>query len=133
MKKQFEKWLECSIELVSCLRKIICSFSTTYTVTSLRLIKMGRCSIFWRRKRILVTLNFRCMFSGSLTQNKILKLLKRYGNRFVLMHLKDMKQGTPRNLLGETDIENNVSLGQGIIQWADVTPAAKEAGVKRDF
>lgn len=61
------------------------------------------------------------------------KLLKRYGNRFVLMHLKDMKQGTPRNLLGETDIENNVSLGQGIIQWADVTRAAKEAGVKWYF
>ena len=61
------------------------------------------------------------------------KLLKRYGNRFVLMHLKDMKQGTPRNLLGETDIENNVSLGRGIIQWADVTRAAKEAGVKWYF
>jgi sugar phosphate isomerase/epimerase len=61
------------------------------------------------------------------------KLLKRYGKRFVLMHLKDMKQGTPRNLLGETDIENNVSLGQGIIQWADVTRAAKEAGVKWYF
>jgi len=61
------------------------------------------------------------------------KLLKRYGNRFVLMHLKDMKQGTPRNLLGETDIENNVSLGQGIIQWTEVIRAAKEAGVKWYF
>lgn len=61
------------------------------------------------------------------------KLLKRYGKRFVLMHLKDMKQGTPRNLLGETDIENNVSLGQGIIQWTEVIRAAKEAGVKWYF
>ena len=60
-------------------------------------------------------------------------LLKRYGKRFVLMHLKDMKQGTPRNLLGETDIENNVSLGQGIIQWTEVIRAAKEAGVKWYF
>jgi sugar phosphate isomerase/epimerase len=61
------------------------------------------------------------------------KLLKRYGNRFVLMHLKDMKQGTPRNLRGETDIENNVAMGQGIIQWTDVIRAAKEAGVKWYF
>ena len=61
------------------------------------------------------------------------KLLKRYGNRFVLMHLKDMKQGTPRNLVGESDIENNVALGQGIIPWGDVVRAAKEAGVKWYF
>jgi sugar phosphate isomerase/epimerase len=61
------------------------------------------------------------------------KLLKRYGNRFVLMHLKDMKEGTPRNLRGETDIENNVPMGQGIIQWTDVIRAAKEAGVKWYF
>jgi sugar phosphate isomerase/epimerase len=61
------------------------------------------------------------------------KLLKRYGNRFVLMHVKDMKQGTPRNLRGETDIENNVALGQGVISWPDVIRAAKEAGVKWYF
>ena len=49
------------------------------------------------------------------------------------MHLKDMKEGTPRNLRGETDIENNVAMGQGIIQWTDVIRAAKEAGVKWYF
>ena len=61
------------------------------------------------------------------------KLLKRNGNRFALMHLKDMKEGTPRNLRGESDIENNVVLGQGVIQWPDVIRAAKDAGVKWYF
>ena len=61
------------------------------------------------------------------------KLLKRYGNRFVLMHLKDMKQGTPRNLVGESDIENNVALGQGIIPLGELIRAAQEAGVKWYF
>ena len=61
------------------------------------------------------------------------KLLNRYGNRFVLMHVKDMKQGTPHNFLGESDVENNVALGQGIIPWSDVTRAAKDVGVKWYF
>ena len=61
------------------------------------------------------------------------KLLKHYGNRFVLMHLKDMKQGTSHNLRGESDVENNVALGQGVIQWSDVIGAAKKAGVKWYF
>ena len=61
------------------------------------------------------------------------KLLKRYGNRFVLMHLKDMKEGTPHNLLGESDIENNVALGQGVIHWRSLVKIAKEVGVKWYF
>jgi sugar phosphate isomerase/epimerase len=61
------------------------------------------------------------------------KLLKRYGNRFVLMHLKDMKEGTPHNLLGESDIENNVALGQGVIHWRGLVKIAKEVGVKWYF
>jgi sugar phosphate isomerase/epimerase len=61
------------------------------------------------------------------------KLLKRYGNRFVLMHLKDMKEGTPHNLRGESDIENNVALGKGAIEWPDLIRAAKAVGVKWYF
>jgi sugar phosphate isomerase/epimerase len=61
------------------------------------------------------------------------KLLKRYRNRFVLMHVKDMKQGTPHNLLGESDVENNVAVGQGVIPWSDVIQAAKDVGVKWYF
>jgi sugar phosphate isomerase/epimerase len=61
------------------------------------------------------------------------KLLNRYGNRFVLMHVKDMKRGTPHNFLRESDVENNVALGQGIIPWSDVIRAAKDVGVKWYF
>jgi len=60
-------------------------------------------------------------------------LLKRYRNRFVLLHLKDMKEGTPHNLLGESDIENNVALGRGVINWPDLIRTAKQVGVKWYF
>ena len=61
------------------------------------------------------------------------QLLKHYGSRFVLMHLKDMKQGTPNNLRGESDVENNVALGQGVIRWPELIQTAKEVGVKWYF
>jgi sugar phosphate isomerase/epimerase len=60
-------------------------------------------------------------------------LLRHYGNRFVSLHLKDIKAGTPHNLLGESDIENNVVLGQGTIKWSDLIRTAKEVGVKWYF
>src|SRR6186713_809136 len=40
-------------------------------------------------------------------------LLKKYGNRWKLMHLKDLKKGTPRDLTGGTSPENDVTLGTG--------------------
>jgi len=61
------------------------------------------------------------------------KLLEKYGKRFELMHVKDMKQGTPRGFDGHSDVTNNVVLGQGIIDWPSVFRAAKKAGVKWYF
>ena len=61
------------------------------------------------------------------------KLLEKYGNRFELMHVKDMKQGTPRGFTGHSDVTNNVVLGQGIIDWPNVFRAARKAGVKWYF
>lgn len=61
------------------------------------------------------------------------KLLEKYGKRFELMHIKDMKQGTPRGFTGHSDVTNNVPLGQGIIDWPSVLRAAKKAGVKWYF
>ncbi|HKR15394.1 MAG TPA: sugar phosphate isomerase/epimerase [Pyrinomonadaceae bacterium] len=61
------------------------------------------------------------------------KLLEKYGKRFELMHVKDMKQGTPRGFTGHSDVTNNVVLGQGIIDWPSVFRAAQKAGVKWYF
>jgi sugar phosphate isomerase/epimerase len=60
-------------------------------------------------------------------------LLKKYPNRFLLMHLKDRKPGTPGNQNGRADVESNVVLGQGDVGIAEVMKAAKKAGVKHYF
>ena len=39
------------------------------------------------------------------------KLLKKYGDRWKLMHLKDMKKGVKKDLTGLTSPENDVPLG----------------------
>lgn len=62
------------------------------------------------------------------------KLLAKYGSRFELMHVKDMKQGTPTGLFtGHSDVTNNVVLGTGVIDWVAVFKAARKAGVKWYF
>ena len=61
------------------------------------------------------------------------KLLEKYGKRFELMHVKDMKRGTPNGFTGHSDVTNNVVLGAGIIDWSGVFRAAKKAGVKWYF
>lgn len=61
------------------------------------------------------------------------KLLEKYGKRFALMHVKDMKRGTPGGFTGQSDVTNNVTLGEGIIDWPLVLRAAKKAGVKWYF
>ena len=47
-------------------------------------------------------------------------LLKKYGDRWKLMHLKDMKHGTKKDLTGGTDVENNVPLGTGEIDMGGI-------------
>jgi sugar phosphate isomerase/epimerase len=62
------------------------------------------------------------------------KLLEKYGSRFELMHVKDMKRGTPTGLYtGHSDVTNNVVLGTGVIDWAAVFRAGRKAGVKWYF
>jgi sugar phosphate isomerase/epimerase len=60
-------------------------------------------------------------------------LLKKYPNRFLLMHLKDRKPGTPGNQLGRADVETNVTLGSGDVGIADIMREAPKAGVKHYF
>jgi hypothetical protein len=62
------------------------------------------------------------------------KLLEKYGNRWELMHLKDMKAGTPTGLLtGHSDVSNDATLGAGKIDLVSTLRAAKKAGVKWYF
>jgi len=61
-------------------------------------------------------------------------LFEKYGDRFALVHLKDMKIGTPINLLtGGSDVKNDVALGTGQIDYRRTLAAAKKAGVKWYF
>ena len=62
------------------------------------------------------------------------KLLLKYPKRWELMHLKDMKKGTPTGLLtGKSDVNNDVALGAGQIDIPAVLKAAKKVGVKWYF
>jgi sugar phosphate isomerase/epimerase len=60
-------------------------------------------------------------------------LLKKYPNRFLLMHLKDRKPGTPGNQNGNADVESNVVLGTGDVGIEEVMKAAKNSAVKYYF
>jgi sugar phosphate isomerase/epimerase len=62
------------------------------------------------------------------------KLLHKYSKRWALMHVKDMKPGTPTGLLtGHTDVNNDVALGTGTMDWPAILKAAAKVGVKYYF
>lgn len=62
------------------------------------------------------------------------KLLEKYGNRWKLMHLKDLKKGVETgSLAGKTDLTNDVTLGTGQVDWPAVLAAAKKAGIAHYF
>jgi sugar phosphate isomerase/epimerase len=64
----------------------------------------------------------------------IAALLRRHGPRWVSMHLKDLKKGVASGIhTGKTDVENDVTLGTGQMDWAAILRAAREAGVKHYF
>ncbi|GEO03735.1 hypothetical protein AAE02nite_13990 [Adhaeribacter aerolatus] len=61
------------------------------------------------------------------------KLLNTYGDRFKLMHLKDLRKGVKSDLTGHTSPENDVALGAGQINIPEVLKAAKKAGIKHYY
>lgn len=62
------------------------------------------------------------------------KLLQKYGKRWELAHLKDMRKGTPTGALtGSTDVKNDAAIGSGIMDIPAILRAAKKAGVKWYF
>ena len=60
-------------------------------------------------------------------------LLKKYGTRWKLMHLKDLRKGVPKDLTGGTSQENDVALGTGEIDIPGILKAANKVGVKHFF
>jgi sugar phosphate isomerase/epimerase len=61
-------------------------------------------------------------------------LLKKYPDRWLLLHLKDLKKGVPTgSLSGHTDLTNDVTLGSGQVKWPELLRAAQEVGVKYYF
>jgi len=56
-------------------------------------------------------------------------LLTKYPKRFKLMHVKDLKKGVVGDFTGSTSVENDVALGTGQIDVANVIMAAKKSSI----
>jgi sugar phosphate isomerase/epimerase len=62
------------------------------------------------------------------------KLLAKYPKRFELMHLKDMRKGTPTGLLtGSSDVRNDAALGAGELDLTSILKEAQKIKVKWYF
>lgn len=57
-------------------------------------------------------------------------LLRRYPTRFVSTHLKDMREGTERNLTGGAPPDTSVALGTGMVDIRAVLEAARGTSVE---
>ena len=60
-------------------------------------------------------------------------LLNKYGNRFKLMHVKDLRKGVKGDLSGHTPVENDVALGTGQLNLPPILKAAVKAGVQHFY
>lgn len=58
------------------------------------------------------------------------ELLKRYPDRFKLMHVKDLRKGVQGNLSGGTPVENDVALGTGQLNLPEILKAADKTSIK---
>ena len=56
--------------------------------------------------------------------------MKKYGKRIHLMHMKDMQKGVKGDLTGHADVETNVTIGTGSIDYATIVREARKIGVK---
>jgi sugar phosphate isomerase/epimerase len=61
------------------------------------------------------------------------KMLDKYGSRYKLMHLKDLKKGIKGDFSGGTSQDNDVALGTGQIDLPVILKAAKKAGIEHYY
>lgn len=60
-------------------------------------------------------------------------LLKKYPNRWVSLHLKDLRKGTLKDNTGGTSTDNDVILGTGELNIPNIIHTANEIGIKYMF
>jgi sugar phosphate isomerase/epimerase len=60
-------------------------------------------------------------------------LIKKHGNRFKLLHLKDLRKGIIGDMSGKTAVENDVALGTGQLDIPAILKAARKAGIKHYY
>jgi len=61
------------------------------------------------------------------------ELLRKYPDRWISMHLKDLRKGVVGNLSGGTDVENDVALGTGQVDYPALLKTAQEIGIKQYY
>jgi sugar phosphate isomerase/epimerase len=62
------------------------------------------------------------------------KLLTKYPDRWVLMHLKDLRKGVKTGeLTGKTDVRNDVVLGTGQVDWPALVEAIAKTKIQYAF
>ena len=62
------------------------------------------------------------------------KLLTTYPDRWVLMHLKDLRKGVPTHVFtGSTDTRNDVTLGTGQVDWRPLIAAIAKTQIQYTF
>jgi sugar phosphate isomerase/epimerase len=61
------------------------------------------------------------------------ELMKKYGKRWKLIHLKDLRKGAKKDLTGLTSPDNDVVLGTGEIDIPGVLREANKIGIKHFF
>ncbi len=61
------------------------------------------------------------------------ELLKKYGNRWKLMHIKDLRKGVVGDLTGGTPAENDVPVGEGQADFVNILKVANKIGIKHFF
>ena len=60
-------------------------------------------------------------------------LLRKYPDRFKMLHVKDMKKGIKKDHTGLTDPEHDVTLGTGQVDVEGVLRAARDIGIEHYF
>jgi sugar phosphate isomerase/epimerase len=62
------------------------------------------------------------------------KLLEKYPDRFIFLHLKDLRKGVPTgNHTAKTPVTNDVALGSGQVNWPELIRTAEKIGIKYYF
>ena len=61
------------------------------------------------------------------------QLLNKYGNRFKLIHLKDLRKGVQGDMSGGTSAENTVVLGTGQLDIPSIIVSGKKAGIQHYY